>query len=145
PTEGTGEVEQSLEHLALRLLSQTNAAARELHASSWSSMIECSMAREAADGWPARLAPDTMRALLGQRELFLGLNLAPGPLPERWAPASFVRAGARVGRALSRALSPADVPFVIARDPDDFVGHRNGELFSGWMVGLPFLVRALGL
>jgi len=81
------------------------------------------------DGWPARLSPDSLLRLIHAPELFRGVSLAPGPLPERIAPVSFLRAAYQIGRALSLAWAPSDRPLILLRDPDDVVGHRLGFLF----------------
>jgi hypothetical protein len=143
--EGGEDPVESLAKLAEKLLRDTSDAAEQLWGAGWARLVRASLAIEAGEGWPARLAPDTLRSLLGRRELFLGAELQPGNLPRRLAPISFVRAGHQVGQALAAALAPGDVPFVVAREPDDLVGHRLGWLLGLWMATVPFLQRGLGL
>src|SRR5690606_3388803 len=83
----------------------------------WVAHVESGLARGASEGWPARMAADTFFDLLGQRDWFRGVNLQPGPLPERLAPASFLRAFARLGAAWQGAFVPSGRPFALSEDP----------------------------
>lgn len=147
PSDAAAEADseaQSLVALAEQLLAETDDVADNAWQKGWPAFFEAGLATEAADGWPARLAPDTLRRLLGEKELFRGLILEPGPLPERLYPVSFLRAAAQIGRALCRALEPRDLPFVVRRDAHDLRGHQVASLFCLWSQSAPFLMQRLG-
>lgn len=139
------EAAADVESLATRVLEETRDAAESLIEAGWTGFVEGGLARSASEGWPARLAPDTLRGLIGDTRLFRGANVNPGPLPQRMNPMSFVRAAARVGRATQRALVSDEVPWVMAHDPHDLPGWRFGELLGIWTTSGPFLKKKLGL
>jgi hypothetical protein len=139
------EESPSLEALARRLLRDTMDAAQETQSGGWAGLVEAGLAGQATEGWPARLAADSLRTLFGARELFHSVDLRVPRLPARLCPMSFPRAGALIGRALSKALAPTDVPFVVARDPDDLLGHEVAHVFLWWSTSQPFQQRVLGL
>lgn len=97
------------------------------------------------EGWPGRLSPDSLLRLVHAPELFRGVSLAPGPLPERLAPASFLRAAFQIGRALSLAWAPSDRPLILLRDADDLAGHRLGYLLVLWQLSAAFDQKVLNL
>lgn len=134
----------SLAEFAEGLLQETHDAANNEWKSGWPAFFEAGLANQAAEAWPARLAPDTLRQLFGEKELFRGLLLAPERLPERLYPVSFLRAAAQIGRALCRALSPKDLPFVLRHDPHDLQGHQLAALFYLWSQSGAFLTQRLG-
>ncbi len=146
------EVEQGffLDRLAEQanvVLELTDDAAQAHFKRGWASLAEALSAHEAPEGWPARLALDSLRELWGMSDLFRGLDLSLSlpPLPARLCPQSFPRAAATMGRALCVALIPHDVPFVRGRDPDDLLGHEIAELFHRWSCSPVFQARKLGL
>ena len=140
-----GEVHKGLLDLARLVLTETQDASENAWGIGWALFSRAGLALDAPEGWPARLAQDTLRELLGARELFRAVVLQPGGLPKRMAPMSFVRAGSQIGRALSHALRPKDLPFVLSFDPNDLSGHEAAELFAMWMSSPVFLKRKLGL
>ncbi len=141
-----GEVEsQKIGEFAQRILQKTQDQAENFTGRGWSAFVDAAVAREAGEGWPARLAPDSLRQLLSAKELFRGVVLDPGELPLRHFPMSFPRAAAQVGQALSRALAPRDLPAVMSHDLEDLRGHQTGQLFLLWTMSAPFLRRKLGL
>ncbi len=125
--------------LARGVLSITQDAVQSQWEGGFAPLVEAGLSRAATEGWPARLAPDTLRDLFGAGQLFRGVNLRLGALPPRLNPASFVRAAAHLGRALSEALSARDLPFVVAREPHDLPGLLWGELFALWSTSFAFL------
>jgi hypothetical protein len=131
--------------LAEHVLKQTRDAAESQWDSGFSAFVEAAQAKEASEGWPARLAPDSLRELFGQSVLFRGVSVALPSLPERRNPMSFVRAAALLGTDLSRRLAPRDLPFVIAHDPHDLPGRRFGDLLALWAMSGPFFRRRLKL
>jgi len=104
-------------------------------------VLQAAMAREAGEGWPARL---TVRWL----EETFGLPSAHGwrpdlpPMPPALGAASFARAlqafgvGVRLG-----AASP--LPFAIAREPAPIAAHRFGFAFAALAADAEWQARAL--
>lgn len=133
---------QDLAELVLR---QTRDAAESQWDAGFAAFVEAGQARDASEGWPGRLVPDSLRELFGDSLLFRGVNIQLGSLPSRLNPMSFVRAAVMLGRSLSRELAAPDLPFVIARDPHDLPGKRLGELFGIWTMSEAFLRRQLKL
>ncbi len=127
------------------LLTATDDAARELVPQGMSGFVEKALARGAAEGWPARLAPDTLGPLLGHPDWLRSLSIDAPTLPERLAPASFARALGHLGEAWARAMAPHDQPFVIARDAGGLFVHTQGALFAGLVREPGYLRRQLAL
>ena len=130
---------------ARRVLDATREAARELVRPGFAGCVEGALARSANEGWPARLAPDALRALLGHEDWLRAVPLEPWTLPERLAPASFARALFQLGRAWAVGLAPRDQPFVVARDAGALGALTLGALFSGLTRQRRFLRKQLGL
>lgn len=139
-TEGAQPVD-----LAELVLRQTKDAAESQWDAGFAAFVQAAQARDAPEGWPARLAPDSLREMFGDSVLFRGVSVKLGALPLRVDPMSFVRAAALLGTSLSHSLSARDLPFVIAHDPHDLPGRRFGELFALWAMSAPFLRRRLKL
>ncbi len=133
------------ESLAQEALQVTKSVAEELVGPGYLGFASALCLSPLTEGWPARLSPDVLRGLFLSRELFLGVTPDPDPLPERLCPASFVRAGVLLGQALSLAARPLDLPYVVARDPDDLLGYETGALFFFWMLSRQFQIKGLGL
>ena len=112
---------------------------------SFSEIIRLALGEHHTDGWPARLHPDSMLRLLSATELFRAVPLQMGALPARLSPASFLRTGHQLGRALCLGWAPTDRPFVLLRDPDDLWGHRLGYVLLLWQLSPIFDEKALGL
>jgi hypothetical protein len=130
---------------ATALLSATDDAARELVPQGMSGFVETALARGAAEGWPARLAPDTLGPLLGHVDWLRSLPIEAPTLPDRLAPASFARALGHLGEAWARAMAPRDQPFVIARDVAGLFTHTQGALFASLVREPVYLRRQLAL
>jgi len=135
----------SVRVLAQRVLEETDEAAEHLLGRGWSEFVEGGLARGATSGWPARLASDVLYELLFEKELYRGVNLDLGALPERLCPASFPRAAANLGRSLSRALVARDLPFVLSFDPHEGSHEELGSLIMLWVTSPAFLSRKLKL
>lgn len=131
--------------LALEVLRTTRDAAEAWLAPGYVELLRGSLALGASEGWPARLAPETMLALLGGDWLTRGLALGTRRLPERQAPSSFVSATVLLGHAVSLAGRPRDLPFVVSARPAELEAWLLGETLAAYLVGLPFLRRRLGL
>ncbi len=106
-------------------------------------ILHSAMAREAADGWPARL---TARWLL---EMFgggvRGLRIDLPALPAVLGAASFARGLRAFGFALRVATAPSGLPFVLRREPGFVAAHRLALLFGALAADPEFHVRTLGL
>jgi hypothetical protein len=107
--------------------------------------LQSALGAEAHEGWPARLSAEALSRMFRETRLLHSLPLEPGPLPATLAPASFVRALARLGAAVADAAAPRDQPFVIAHDPYGLRRLAHGALLAGLAVDPAFLKRALGL
>lgn len=138
-------VQPQLELLAKHVLDCTDELAEHIFHPGWEPLLQALKAPGAGEGWPARLAPDTLRDLLPLGELFSGVRLELGQLPQRSCPMSFPRALAQVGRELCWVLRPLSLPEVVARDPDDLLGHQCAFLFAQLSCTRSFQMRMLGL
>ena len=112
----------------------------ELPLRSW---LEQALATEAEVEWPSRLTPRSMLNLFAESRLLESLELDPGPLPETLAPASTVRALARLGAAFRDAGAPRDQPFSIAHDAFGLERRCYGVLFALLPMNREFLRRRL--
>lgn len=136
----------ALEDHARALLDATEEIARELRKqariTSASGAIYQAFAREAAEGWPARLVPrwltETFAAIAPR-----AFRLAA--LPEAVGGASFLRGAAAFGRSLRHAGTARSLPFVLARDPYPTDAHRFGALLALAVASPAFQMRKLGL
>jgi hypothetical protein len=139
----------SIRASALRLLDRTEDLSRAVwkemlgSESDMSAILHAVVARDAGDGWPARLTPrwlqETFRA--GTR----GLSLELPPLPATLGAASFARALSMFGFAVRVASAQASMPFAIARDPGFVAAHRLGWVFGALAADREFYRRALGV
>jgi hypothetical protein len=141
PFEESGDVRA----LAQRVLTETDEAAEHFLGRGWSEFVEGGLARAAAAGWPARLAPDVLYELFHEKELYQSVTIDLGALPERICPASYLRAAARLGYELSRALVAQDLPFVLSFDPHGGSHEELGALFLLWVVSPAFHSKKLKL
>lgn len=128
-----------------RFLAETQALVFDRVGTGWVAHVESGLARAAGEGWPARMAPDTFADLLGNRDWLRDVELDPGPLPARLAPASFLRAFGRLGAAWHVALGSARRPFVVSRDPYGLGAWTQGALWASMITRATFARRQLGL
>lgn len=138
--------------LGRAILDATEPLARELHKdlqrraesgpTSPALVIEDAFARDAREGWPARLAvrwlEDVFRAI------------APRPpravtMPPALGGTSFLRAAASWGAALRLGSVARTLPFALARDPYPIEAHVFGNALALAVAGPPFAKRKLGL
>jgi hypothetical protein len=106
-------------------------------------VLHAAVARDAGDGWPARLTPRWLEEKFGAGTR--GLPLALPPLPQTIGAASFARALAHFGHAVRVALGQGTMPFALASDPWFVGAHRLGFVFGALAADPEFGVRALGL
>ncbi len=104
--------------------------------------IAIAVARDAPEGWPARLTAQWLDATFG---LFTkGLRLeAPRILPPIGA-STFARACASFGSALRVAGASPSLPFTLARDPQFTAMHRFAYVFGALPASPVFQRRVLG-
>lgn len=116
--------------------------------STWDAAIARAVARDASEGWPARLSLRWLEELFRPAGLTEGLELDPRqlvPLPRALGASSFARALGRFGAALAEASAPRAAPFALARRPFDLRRARRAALFAGLPADPSFCARVLGL
>ncbi len=107
-------------------------------------LIERGLASKATLEWPSRIAARSLAMFFSESRLLEALELDLGRLPEAVAPASFLRALARLGSAFVDASAPRDQPFSIAHDAYGLGRRRHGALFALLLLNQRFLERHLG-
>jgi hypothetical protein len=138
--------------LSTALLDATEPLARDLLAQArkksdskkWraSSAMQHALARDARDGWPARLS---QRWLDGAFKALAPRGVDAGPLPDPLGGASFLRAAYAWGFAWRTAGTPRSMPFGLARDPYPVPAHRFGFALAAVVAEPSFQKRALDL
>lgn len=111
----------------------------------WLETVRRSVAADAAEGWPAKLTARWLFELFGRGELFKGVRMNVGRLPEPLGAASFARALAKVGRAWAFEDRPVSTPFCLVRAPSDPLVARRSALFASLVLEPRFHERKLGL
>jgi hypothetical protein len=106
-------------------------------------VIHGAVAREAGEGWPARLSPRWLRDVLPGA--FAGPAVVIPALPPAFGAASFTRALRAFGHALGVTPPSSSVPFALARRPAFVPAHRLGFLLAALPSDPVFQSRALGL
>ncbi|MBX3210681.1 MAG: hypothetical protein KF850_01465 [Labilithrix sp.] len=146
-----------LEALARAVLDATEPLARELHkdarrrgapvragtpAGSAAAFVADGFARDAEEGWPARLGARWLEDVF--REL---APRAPrvAKLPTARGGASFLRAAHQWGFALRLGAVARSLPFALARDPYPVEAFVVGGALAAAVAGRPFAKRKLGL
>lgn len=134
---------------ASRLLERTDDLSRAVWRESLgaepgpAAVLHAVVARDAGEGWPARLTPRWLESLFGGAAR--GLTLELPELPPTLGAASFARGLALFGHALRVASSQGSMPFALARDPWFVGAHRLGFVFGALAADPEFHLRALGL
>jgi hypothetical protein len=100
-------------------------------------------AREASEGWPARLSPRWLMEAFGEGPRTIPIELPP--LPKVVGAASFARALQALGFAAQAAALSPSAPFALAHDPALVAAHRLGCLFASLVADPEFHVRVLRL
>jgi hypothetical protein len=106
-------------------------------------VLVAAVARDAGEGWPARLAPRWLEELFGAQ--LAGLRLELPRLPQALGAASFARALQAFGFTVRVAAAPSGLPFAIAHDPASRAAHRLGFVFGALAADADWQRRALGL
>ncbi len=107
-------------------------------------LLEVVLANAASQGWPPRIATQSMAGLLGDSAWLHGAALREPDWPRLIGPTSFMRALYQVGRELARAWAPKAYPFVIAHDPWNLPEHRLGCLLASLPANDDWQQRMLG-
>jgi hypothetical protein len=108
-------------------------------------LLEVALADAASQGWPARIAAQSMAGLLGDSAWLDRVTLREPNWPRLIGPTSFMRALQQLGKELARAWAPSAYPFVIAHDPWNLSEHRLGYLLASLPVNEDWQQRILGL
>lgn len=106
-------------------------------------VMHAAVAREAGEGWPARLSAAWLQELFGAR--LEGLKPATGALPEALGASSFARALYAFGFALRIAAAPRATPFALAHEPGARWAHHMGATFASLAADPEWQTRALGV
>jgi len=133
-----------VEH-ARRFLNDSADAYGSLELRDVASVLDRSLAHQAADGWPRQMSLRSLNDLLGSPDWLSGLRLNVGDFPAPLSAASFVRSLLRLGAAWNDALAPAGQPHALAHDPFGLARATHGALFASVPLGPSFLRRQLGL
>jgi len=106
-------------------------------------VLQSVLARDAGEGWPARLTPRWLSDVFGAGVGRLPIELPA--LPEPLGASSFMRALRIFGRAVRIASAPRAAPFAVRDDPAFVGAHRDAVLFGSLAADPAFHVRILGL
>ena len=128
-----GEKRGDLSAAAFRLLARTDDLSRAvwqdaLSGAGAAAVFHSSLARECADGWPARLSFSWLRDAFRGEPHDLTLNMPS--FPQASGAATFARALEAFGSALASANAPRWLPFALAHEPGGLEGHRLGFVFG---------------
>jgi hypothetical protein len=139
----------SLRASALRVLDRTEDLSRAIWREALGddrrapAVLHAVVAREAGDGWPARLTPRWLEDAFGA--FTRGLTLDLPALPPAAGAASFARALAMFGFAVREASPPRSMPFALAHEPASLAAHRFARVTGALAADPAFQVRALGI
>ncbi len=111
----------------------------------WDDVMSYALARDAADGWPAKLSLRWFSELFAGTGLLDGLSLGSFDLPRLLGATSFVRALALFGRVYAEVDVTRSAPFVFVRSPFDLRVARRAALFGMLPADPLFGMRLLGL
>ncbi len=107
------------------------------------SFLEVALATGASEGWPVHLSPRSLTAFFASAPWFDGLRLRFGGLPQRIAPASFLRGLGQLGGLFFEACASDALPFSLSRDPYGLGNQTSGALFVWMGISTSFLRRNL--
>jgi hypothetical protein len=146
-----GAVSSSLQASARKLLDGTEdlwrvvrrEALRATQRPCAADILHAVVAREAGEGWPARLTARWLADAFGAEASRLPIELPT--LPEALGASSFARALRAFGYAVRIAASQRAAPFSVRTDPAFVGAHRFGALFGSLAAEPPFHTRVLGL
>jgi hypothetical protein len=134
----------ALHAAATALLDATDDVARATReGASPEETIVAAVARDAPDGWPARMSGRWLEDVFG--ELARGARVDLPVLPAALGASSFARAVTIFGRALPTAFVPRELPFALAHDPQPIAAHRLGFTLGALVARADFQRTALGV
>jgi hypothetical protein len=139
----------ALRGAALRLLDATEDISRAVwkhalgHDAGMASVLHAAMARDAAEGWPARLTARWLEEAFGAIPHDLRIEL--GTLPPALGASSFARALYAFGFAVRLAVSPSSLPFALAHEPAFVEAHRLGFVLAALPSDTNWQRRVLGV
>jgi hypothetical protein len=139
----------ALRGAAARLLDATEDLAHEVwrHAlgrgASMPAVLHAAVARDAGEGWPARLTARWIEERFGAATR--GLSIRLDALPSPAGASSFARAIGAFGFAVASASAPPSVPFALAHDPATVGPHRLGFALASFTADAAWQARALGV
>lgn len=107
------------------------------------SVVHDAVAREAGEGWPARLTPRWVDDLFGP--MARGRTIDMPALPATLGASSFVRGLRSFGYALRIGASPGSMPFALTRYSTFLAAHRLGLVLASLALEPDWQVRALGV
>lgn len=111
----------------------------------WDEVLGYGLARDAGEGWPARLSLRWFTELFAGTGLLDGLSLPAIDPPKLLGAVSFVRALALFGRVYAETDVSRSAPFVFIRSPYDLRVARRAALFGSLPIDPVFGARALNL
>ena len=106
-------------------------------------VLHAAVARDAPEGWPARLVARWLEETFGVA--VRGVRLQLPALPEALGAASFARAVGSLGFALRVASVARATPFALGFEPGGRAEHRLGFALAGLVATPAWQVRALGV
>ena len=136
------ELLTSTRALAGDILKEARAKSEAPKERSFVDAIAIAVARDAPEGWPARLQPRWLLELFPK--VTDGLRIELGALPVAAGASSFARALGAFGFALRTAGPAPSLPFALARDPSHVDAHRYANVFASLACSAEFQRRALG-
>lgn len=104
-------------------------------------VLQAAMAREAGEGWPARLTARWLEETFGVPSAH-GWRLEGPSLPPALGASSFARALYGFGVAVRLGVA-SPLPFAIAREPAPIAAHRFGFVFAALAADAEWQTRAL--
>jgi hypothetical protein len=138
-----------LRDLAARLLDATEDLSRAVwkdalgEQAGVAGVLHAAVAREAGEGWPARLTMQWLDEAFGAG--LRGLHIEPSPLPSALGASSFARALCAFGFAMRVASTPSSMPFALSREPAFVAAHRLGFVFGALAANPVWQGRVLGV
>lgn len=116
--------------VARRWLTRTDDLAEALRREHVHEVVELSLGRDAAHGWPGHLSATSLTELFRGTRLFDDVHFDVPRLPEPIAASSFLRGLEWLGSAWGRAVAAQDQPFVVAHDPYELSCSTLGSMFA---------------
>ena len=140
------DVAIDVQHAAMRsaaraLLAQTDDIASSSRRGSPCTTILDAVARDAPDGWPARLTGNWLEELFGG--LATGLTVRLPKLPHVLGASSFARALYAFGHSLRVAANERGVPFAVAHEAQFIAAHQHGYVIAALTADAEFQRVAL--